>query len=58
MPLSWTYAFLRWFHGPSQAVMAPTVVVKRDLEANGFDNVVLWSRGVDLDIFKPASASA
>jgi glycosyltransferase involved in cell wall biosynthesis len=52
MPLAWTYAFLRWFHGPSQAVMAPTIVVKRDLEANGFDNVVLWSRGVDLDIFK------
>ena len=53
MPLSWTYAFLRWFHGPSKAVMAPTVVVKKDLEANRFTNVVLWSRGVDLDIFKP-----
>jgi glycosyltransferase involved in cell wall biosynthesis len=53
MPLSWTYAFLRWFHRPSRAVMAPTVVVKRDLEANGFTNVVLWSRGVDFDIFKP-----
>jgi glycosyltransferase involved in cell wall biosynthesis len=54
MPLSWSYAFLRRFHGRSRAVMAPTEVVKRDLEANGFDNVVLWSRGVDLEIFKPA----
>ena len=53
MPLSWSYAFLRWFHGPSRAVMAPTHVVKRDLEASGFRNVVLWSRGVDLDIFRP-----
>lgn len=53
VPLSWTYAFLRWFHGPSEAVMAPTDVVKRDLEAYGFRNVVKWSRGVDLDIFKP-----
>ena len=52
MPLSWTYAFLRWFHGPSRAVMAPTVVVKQDLEANGLKNVVLWSRGVDLEIFQ------
>jgi glycosyltransferase involved in cell wall biosynthesis len=52
MPLSWTYAFLRWFHGPSKAVMAPTVVVQKDLETWGFTNVVLWSRGVDLDIFK------
>lgn len=53
MPLSWTYAFLRWFHGPSEAVMAPTQAVKRDLESYGFRSVVVWSRGVDLDVFKP-----
>ncbi len=52
MPLSWTYRFLRWFHDPAHAVMAPTPAVKSDLEAFGFDNVVLWSRGVDLDVFK------
>ncbi|MDE2623857.1 MAG: glycosyltransferase family 1 protein [Betaproteobacteria bacterium] len=52
IPLSWTYTFLRWFHGPSRAVMAPTPVVVRDLESYGFRNVVLWSRGVDLDIFR------
>jgi glycosyltransferase involved in cell wall biosynthesis len=52
MPLSWTYAFLRWFHGPSMAVMAPTIVVKRDLEKFGFTNVVLWSRGVDTEVFR------
>ncbi len=52
VPLSWTYRFLRWFHGPSRAVMAPTPKVKSDLEAYGFDNVVLWSRGVDLDVFR------
>jgi 1,2-diacylglycerol 3-alpha-glucosyltransferase/glucuronosyltransferase len=53
VPLTWTYAFLRWFHGPSEAVMAPTQVVKRDLELYGFRNVVTWTRGVDLEIFKP-----
>jgi glycosyltransferase involved in cell wall biosynthesis len=53
IPLGWTYGYLRWFHGPSRAVMAPTEVVKRDLDSNGFTNVVLWSRGVDLDIFRP-----
>jgi len=53
IPLSWTYAFLRWFHGPAEAVMAPTAVVTRDLESYGFRNVVTWSRGVDLDIFRP-----
>ncbi|WP_070107795.1 glycosyltransferase family 4 protein [Burkholderia plantarii] len=53
IPLSATYRFLRWFHGASLAVMAPTPVVKQDLETFGFDNVVLWTRGVDLDIFEP-----
>ncbi|CAM3825036.1 glycosyltransferase family 4 protein [Polynucleobacter antarcticus] len=58
VPLSWTYTFLRWFHGPSNAVMAPTIVVKNDLEAYGFTNVVLWSRGVDLSIFKVQESKA
>ena len=52
IPLAWTYRFLRWFHGPASAVMTPTQAVKTDLETFGFDNVVLWSRGVDLDVFK------
>jgi len=52
MPLAWTYRFLRWFHRPSRAVMAPTPVVVHDLKRWGFDNVVLWGRGVDLDIFQ------
>lgn len=51
IPLSLTYRFLRWFHGPSKAVMAPTNVVKKDLEFWGFENVVLWTRGVDLNVF-------
>jgi diacylglycerol kinase (ATP) len=51
IPLAWTYRFLRWFHAPSRAVMAPTPVVLKDLENYGFTNVVLWTRGVDLDIF-------
>jgi glycosyltransferase involved in cell wall biosynthesis len=58
IPLSWTYAFLRWFHGPSMAVMAPTIVVKDDLEKFGFTNVVLWSRGVDTEVFKMQESKA
>lgn len=52
IPLAWTYRFLRWFHAPARAVMAPTPTVKADLEAFGFDNVVLWTRGVDLEVFR------
>ena len=53
LPLSWSYAWLRRFHGPSKGVMAPTQVVVDDLKANGFTNTRLWSRGVDTDIFHP-----
>jgi glycosyltransferase involved in cell wall biosynthesis len=53
IPLAATYRFLHWFHRRSLAVMAPTPVVKSDLEKYGFTNVVLWTRGVDLDIFHP-----
>ena len=52
IPLAVTYKFLRWFHDPSLAVMAPTDVVVKDLESYGFTNVVLWTRGVDLEVFK------
>lgn len=53
LPLPWTYAFLRWFHGPAKAVLVPTRVVKTDLEAERFTNVRLWSRGVDHQVFRP-----
>jgi glycosyltransferase involved in cell wall biosynthesis len=33
--------------------MVPTPTVKADLDKWGFKNVVLWTRGVDLEIFKP-----
>lgn len=58
IPISWTYAFLRWFHKPSMAVMAPTIVVKSDLEKFGFTNVVLWSRGVDTKTFQMQESKA
>jgi glycosyltransferase involved in cell wall biosynthesis len=58
IPISWTYAFLRWFHGPSMAVMAPTIVVKNDLEKFGFTNVVLWSRGVNTEVFHMQESKA
>jgi glycosyltransferase involved in cell wall biosynthesis len=56
LPLSWSYAWLRNFHGKSKSVMAPTQVVVDDLVANGFKNVKLWSRGVDADVFHPQPA--
>jgi glycosyltransferase involved in cell wall biosynthesis len=58
IPLSISYSVMRRFHAPASRVMVPTHVVKRDLEAAGFRNVVLWSRGVDVDIFSLAPGGA
>ncbi|WP_255987462.1 glycosyltransferase family 4 protein [Chitinolyticbacter albus] len=55
LPLSWTYAWLTRFHNAAEATMAPTRVVVDDLKARGFTKTVMWSRGVDLDLFKPGS---
>jgi glycosyltransferase involved in cell wall biosynthesis len=53
IPLAWSYRILRRFHAPAARVMAPTPTVVADLEANGFRNAVLWSRGVDVETFNP-----
>jgi glycosyltransferase involved in cell wall biosynthesis len=51
VPERLTYRFLRYFHGPAAAVMAPTPTVDRELCEHGLANVALWTRGVDLDVF-------
>ncbi|MEQ4616633.1 MAG: glycosyltransferase family 1 protein [Corticimicrobacter sp.] len=58
LPLALTYRWLRWFHGPAARTMVPTRSVRADLLAYGFDpaRVIVWSRGVDLDTFRPGPA--
>jgi glycosyltransferase involved in cell wall biosynthesis len=55
VPLAWTYAWLRRFHAPSSAVLVSTPAIRALLEQRGFRNVAEWSRGVDLELFKPAA---
>ena len=56
VPLGWSYAVMRRFHAPAARVMAPTPSIVSDLESRRFGNVVLWSRGVDLQVFNPEPA--
>jgi len=53
LPLAISYAWMRWFHRPSSAVMAPTQSIVAALKQRRFSNVVLWSRGVDTSLFSP-----
>ncbi|MSQ67243.1 MAG: glycosyltransferase family 1 protein [Gammaproteobacteria bacterium] len=54
IPLRWTYAYLRWFHGAAVRTLVPTPTQRDHLLARGFQNLRVWSRGVDLALFKPA----
>lgn len=54
IPRFLSYPYFRRFHAPSARVMVPTLSVKYELEKRKFKNVVVWSRGVDTDQFKPA----
>ena len=53
LPLSITYRFMRWFHAPSSALLAPTQSVIDDLQKWQTGKPVLWPRGVDLELFSP-----
>lgn len=58
VPLAWTYALLRWFHGPAATTMVPTPHMRERLAAQQFSHLSLWSRGVDTTLFSPAKAGA
>jgi glycosyltransferase involved in cell wall biosynthesis len=53
IPLSLGYRFERWFHNAGAGVMAASRSLCEDLTARGIGKVYPWSRGVDLDLFRP-----
>ncbi|MGB0681817.1 MAG: glycosyltransferase family 4 protein [Magnetovibrionaceae bacterium] len=53
IPLKWSYAMLRRFHGPSSAIMVATQTIEDALAENGFKNIRRWTRGVDTELFHP-----
>ncbi|MGH6877439.1 MAG: glycosyltransferase family 4 protein [Rhizomicrobium sp.] len=58
IPQSLVYRFLRWFHSPAASVMVATPSLKEELETNGFRNVRIWTRGVDVTEFRPIRDAA
>jgi glycosyltransferase involved in cell wall biosynthesis len=56
--MSWTYAILRRFHRRSSAIMVATETIRRELAENGFEQLALWTRGVDITLFRPACPPA
>ena len=53
IPESWSYAHMRRFHNAATATMVATPSLEDELKGRGFNNLVRWSRGVDLDRYYP-----
>ncbi|MCM2312685.1 MAG: glycosyltransferase family 1 protein [Steroidobacteraceae bacterium] len=53
IPLSLGYAAVRWFHGRATRTLVTTPSMQRQLEARGLQNLHLWGRGVDTELFRP-----
>ncbi len=53
IPLALSYAHLRRFHSSAARTMVATPAMQRQLEERGFRNIVRWTRGVDVVLFKP-----
>jgi glycosyltransferase involved in cell wall biosynthesis len=57
IPQDWIYAMLRWFHGAATVTMVATPSLMAELGARGFANLGMWTRGVDVDLFRPDRAA-
>jgi glycosyltransferase involved in cell wall biosynthesis len=55
IPMSWTYAYLRWFHKHSGRVLTTTETMVSELRHHGFRGDILsWTRGVDREDLSPS----
>ena len=50
-------AYLRNFHNKASCTIVPTDSLQRQLERDGYQNVIVVSRGVDGELFHPAKRS-
>jgi glycosyltransferase involved in cell wall biosynthesis len=58
IPEEWIYGVLRWFHGAATVTMVATPSLTGELSRRGFAHLGMWTRGVDVDLFRPDRAVA
>src|SRR5882672_3571500 len=56
IPEAWTYSVLRRFHAAAAVTMVSTPSLLAELAQRGFDNLGMWTRGVDTELFRPERA--
>ncbi len=47
------YRFVRWFHNAGTGCMVATESLQKELTGRGLNNLLRWSRGIDMSLFKP-----
>lgn len=57
LPAGLFWRYIRWFHGAAAATLVATESLRAELAAWGITRTRLWSRGVDLTLFKPNGQS-
>jgi glycosyltransferase involved in cell wall biosynthesis len=53
VPERWCYALQRRFHNGAAGTFVATRSLYSELAARGFERLMLWSRGVDTELFRP-----
>lgn len=53
IPSKFSYQYFKQFHKSSKKVLVTTENMKKELESRGFENLVLWSMGIDAALFCP-----
>jgi glycosyltransferase involved in cell wall biosynthesis len=56
IPQQWIYNVLRRFHAAAAVTMVATPSLMTELSGRGFANLGMWTRGVDVDLFRPDRA--
>jgi glycosyltransferase involved in cell wall biosynthesis len=56
IPEAWIYTALRRFHAAATVTMVATPSLMNELTGRGFSNLGMWTRGVDVDLFRPDRA--
>ncbi|MDA8113908.1 MAG: glycosyltransferase family 1 protein [Acidithiobacillus sp.] len=53
VPVSWGYAYMRWFHQAADHIMVSNAALAQELRERGLGRLCLWPRGVDGELFRP-----
>jgi glycosyltransferase involved in cell wall biosynthesis len=56
IPQQWIYNVLRRFHAAATVTMVATPSLMTELSECGFGHLGMWTRGVDVDLFRPDRA--